>query len=95
MCNCVKNRDADHAYYDMTFDSGNYIKEAQEFIDGLEGHEIIPVPSYTFDVHTSTGRRKGKTKFDFLIDEQIGLAPARQRNLFDDVPRKLHPGKAC
>ena len=43
---------------------------------------------YDFDCHTLKGKRKGKTKEDFFIEEFDALKP-RQPGLFDEfVPKK-------
>ena len=41
------------------------------------------LPEFTFDCHTNEGRKRGKTKADFFIDEQAALKP-HQPGLFDD-----------
>ena len=41
------------------------------------------IPDYVFDVHTYRGKRNGKTKLDFFIDENKALKP-HQPGLFDN-----------
>ena len=41
-----------------------------------------PIPDYAFDCHTMVGKRAGKTKEEFFIEEQDALTP-RQAGLFD------------
>jgi len=48
-------------------------------------NEIRRVPSYAYDCHTLYGKRLGKTKRDFVLDEQRGLRPHKQ-GMYDDCP---------
>lgn len=41
------------------------------------------LPDYTYDCHTVIGKRKGRTKKDFIVSEQSCLSPY-QRGWFDD-----------
>ncbi len=41
------------------------------------------VPDYVFDLHTYRGKKNGKTRLDFFIDENNSLKP-RQPGLFDN-----------
>ena len=41
------------------------------------------IPDYVFDVHTYRGKKRGKTKLDFFIDENNTLKP-HQSGLFDN-----------
>lgn len=41
------------------------------------------IPDYVFDVHTYRGKKGGKTKLDFFIDENNALKP-HQPGLFDN-----------
>lgn len=41
------------------------------------------IPDYVFDVHTYRGKKSGKTKLDFLIEENAALNP-KQAGLFDN-----------
>jgi replication-associated recombination protein RarA len=83
LCDCIKNRDSDHLQ--------NLIYDAKKIDDNrvesfLKDQEKLPgkldIPEYAFDVHTQKGRREGKTKTDFFVDELKGLRP-RQIGLFD------------
>ena len=44
----------------------------------------IPIPPYTYDVHTRKGKKMGRTKKEFFKDELEALQP-RIRGLFDDL----------
>jgi hypothetical protein len=46
--------------------------------------ENIELPDYTFDCHTSKGKKAGKTKDDFFQAEFHALQP-RERGVFDHV----------
>ena len=82
LCECKKNRDADHLQnyvYDKKMIDENKIEEIL-----LEPIERLEIPDYTFDVHTLKGKRRGKTKNDFFVEELEALVN-RQKGLFDDV----------
>jgi hypothetical protein len=42
----------------------------------------IDIPPYSYDCHTAQGKRAGKTRDDFVIDEHDALRP-RVPGLFD------------
>jgi hypothetical protein len=44
----------------------------------------IPIPPYTYDVHTRKGKKYGRTKEEFFRDEYEALNP-RVPGLFDDL----------
>jgi hypothetical protein len=44
----------------------------------------ISMPEYAMDVHTKKGKKAGKTKGDFILDEMHNLNPV-QMSLFDDI----------
>ena len=44
----------------------------------------IPIPPYTFDVHTRKGKKLGRTKIEFFREEYEALIP-RVPGLFDDL----------
>ena len=46
--------------------------------------EKVPIPDYAYDVHTWQGKKSGKTKADFFVEEDQSLA-YRQLSLFDDI----------
>jgi replication-associated recombination protein RarA len=76
-----KCRDADHLtnlIYDPKAVSD---EELERELDEARKHPEA-IPEYAFDVHTDEGRRRGKTKRDFFIDEHKALKP-RQAGLFD------------
>ena len=45
----------------------------------------MPVPDYAFDVHTNIGRRAGKTKEDFFVEEFDALTPREAGSLDPDL----------
>jgi len=82
-----KNRDADHLT-NLVYDTGVATEAAEKFLQELDETEIIDIPEYAFDCHTIKGKRRGKTKQDFFIEEFEALKP-RQPGLFDEfVPKK-------
>ena len=80
----AKCRDADHLT-NLVYDPAKVdpavleaaLAEAESSRTGQE-----PIPDYAFDCHTMAGKRAGKTKEEFFIEEQDALAP-RQAGLFD------------
>lgn len=46
---------------------------------------IRSIPAYTYDVHTSRGKVMGKTRDDFIRDEQVALKPL-QPGMYDNEP---------
>ena len=63
-----KNRDADHLT-NLVYDTGVATEAAEKFLQELDETEIIDIPEYAFDCHTIKGKRRGKTKQDFFIEE--------------------------
>ena len=82
LCKHPKNRDADHLQ-NLVYD--NKINITDDEIEGLlNSTERETIPDYAFDVHTSVGKRRGKTKKDFFEDELKNLSP-REVGLFDSL----------
>ena len=75
---CPKSRDADHLQ-NLIFDTDAIpFDQLQKSIEEAQQQpEDIPIPDYAYDVHTSTGRKRGKTKEDFFRDEDAALRPKR------------------
>ena len=86
-----KCRDADHLtnliYDQKAVDDAELERELDEARKNPE-----PIPDYAFDVHTEEGRRRGKTKRDFFVEEHAALKP-RQAGLFDEVVERLEAGR--
>ena len=80
LCDAKKNRDADHLS-NLVYDRNDC--DVEKWLDDVR-KSPIPVPEYTFDVHTKKGKAKGKTKADFFRDELEALKP-REKGLFDDL----------
>lgn len=85
-----KSRDADHLT-NLVYDK--VVGSAEEFEADIvsarkDGPPYTPIPGYAYDVHTQTGRRRGKTKEDFFRDEHAALKP-RQSGLFDGLAEAL------
>lgn len=80
LCECRKCRDADHLQ-NIIYDR-KYI-DVEKWIEDVRRNPI-PIPSYTFDVHTRRGKKLGRTKEDFFKDELNALNP-REKGLFDDL----------
>lgn len=80
LCDAKKNRDADHLS-NLVYDRNDC--DVEKWLDDVR-KSPIPVPEYTFDVHTKKGKAKGRTKADFFRDELEALKP-REKGLFDDL----------
>lgn len=84
LCTCKHNRDADLL--------SNYIYDkkallSDEAIENLMDEvrqERMEVPNYVYDCHTIRGKKMGKTKKQFFIEEENSLAN-RQMSLFDGL----------
>lgn len=80
LCECRKSREADHLS-NLVYDRQDC--DVERWIDDVRQHPI-PVPQYTFDVHTKRGKKMGKTKKEFFQTELEALRP-RVAGLFDDL----------
>jgi len=80
LCECRKCRDADHL---QNFIYDRQDVDVERWIDDVRAHPL-PVPDYTFDVHTRKGKRMGRTKEEFFREELEALRP-RVPGLFDDL----------
>lgn len=82
LCQTKHNRDSDilsNYVYDKKYDISD--EQIEQLFDEVR-KEPMAIPEYVFDVHTKRGKMMGKTKKDFFIDEQNGLA-YKQPSLFD------------
>lgn len=87
LCMCRKSRDADHLN-NLAVDKVAPDDKAVELALDEARRNPIPVPPYTFDIHTNKGRKMGKTREDFFREEHEALNP-RVPGIFDDlVPKK-------
>ncbi|MBP8661512.1 MAG: hypothetical protein KBI09_11445 [Mesotoga sp.] len=59
-------------------------EEVAKYLEETLSSDAIQVPEYTFDCHTLEGKRRGKTKSQFFIEEFEALAN-KQKGLFDSV----------
>jgi replication-associated recombination protein RarA len=87
LCRAVKSRDADHLQI-LTYDKAFNITE-EEILQELakrDKDEFLEIPEYTYDCHTKKGKLAGKTKAEFMIDEQKALMPRpEQTSMWDDI----------
>lgn len=86
LCECRKNRDADHLQ-NLIYDRKDI--DVERWIEDVRRNPI-PIPAYTFDVHTKKGKKRGKTKEEFFRDEYEALKP-RVPGLFDDLVPARQP----
>jgi len=80
LCECRKNRDADHLQ-NFIYDRRDI--DIEKWIDDVRRYPIA-IPVYTFDVHTRKGKKQGRTKEEFFREEYEALQP-RVPGLFDDL----------
>ena len=82
LCTCKHNRDADLL--------SNYIYDKQALISDEEIENLMEevrkedtkIPDYVYDCHTIRGKKMGKTKKQFFIEEENALEN-RQLSIFD------------
>lgn len=86
LCECKKSRDADHLQ-NFIYDKNDLDVEA--WIEDVRCRPI-PIPAYTYDIHTKAGKKRGRTKEDFFRDEYEALHP-RVPDLFDDLVPARQP----
>lgn len=82
LCEAKHNRDADllsNYVYDKKY--GIEDEELERIFEEVR-QEKIDVPDYVYDVHTIKGKRAGKTKRDFFVEEQKALEN-EQVSIFD------------
>jgi len=78
------SRDSDHLQnyiYDRAMVSD---EEVAKYLEETLSSDAIQVPEYTFDCHTLEGKKRGKTKSQFFLEEYEALAN-KQKGLFDSV----------
>lgn len=80
LCDCRKSRDADHLQ-NLVYDRNDV--DVERWIDDVRATPL-PIPPYTYDVHTRKGKKRGRTKEEFFRDEYEALRP-RIPGLFDDL----------
>lgn len=80
LCECRKCRDTDHL---QNFIYDHQMVDVEKWIEDVR-REPIAIPPYTYDVHTRTGKRMGRTKEQFFREEYEALNP-RVPGLFDDL----------
>lgn len=80
LCECRKCRDADHLQ-NLIYDRNNV--DIEQWIDDVRRYPI-PMPPYTYDVHTRKDKKNGRTKAEFFRDEYEALQP-RVPGIFDSL----------
>ena len=80
LCGCRKCRDADHL---QNFIYDKRMVDVEKWIEDVRKYPI-PIPEYTFDVHTRKGKKRGRTKEEFFKEEYEALKP-REKGLFDGI----------
>ena len=80
LCECRKCRDSDHL---QNFVYDKRMVDVEKWIEDVRKYPI-PIPQYTFDVHTRKGKKMGRTKEEFFKEEYEALKP-REKGLFDGI----------
>ena len=80
LCASRKSRDADHLQ-NFVYDCKDV--DAQKWIEDVRQYPL-PIPDYTYDIHTRKGKKRGRTKEEFFREEYEALKP-RVKGLFDDL----------
>lgn len=81
-----KSRDADHLT-NLVYDPRAVPDDQLEADLDAARQNMEPIPDEALDFHTRAGKRKGRKREQFIIDEHAALHP-REPGLFDDyVPR--------
>lgn len=83
LCESIKSRDSDHLQ-NLIYDKLENPQFAIDEIESLHESERVKIPDYAYDCHTVQGKKRGKTKKEFFIDELNALKPV-QGNLFDNL----------
>lgn len=84
LCRVGHNRDADilsNFIYDKKITISD--EEIEKLFDEVR-KEPMEVPDYVYDCHTLRGKKNGKTKQDFFIEEELALFN-KQCSIFDDI----------
>ncbi len=85
LCLARKSRDADNMqyWYDnlQTIDK-QFFNALQKEIEEIEEDKKIEIPEYVYDCHTAIGKKKGRTKKEFMENEQKELYN-KEKGLFD------------
>lgn len=91
LASAKKSRDADHLT-NLVYDPDQIGVDAEtlaaEIAAARREPEDVEIPDYALDCHTARGRKAGKTKKDFFLNEHDALKP-RQSGLFDSDVEKL------
>ena len=96
-----KNLNANYISYDSLLTDSAMSKE--EFLASIDSSLVehlmrsdfcFQIPDYVFDVHTYRGKKSGKTKLDFFIDENNALKP-HQPGLFDNGSMGEYVSRSC
>ena len=85
LCDCRKSRESDHLQC-LSYDKGVLIDDnvVNEMLMSVTDSERLEIPDYTFDVHTLKGKKMGKTKEDFFVEENKSLNN-KMPSLFDGI----------
>lgn len=76
LCRAVKSRESDH------------FQHYHDKVQKQRGDVLSEIPEYAKDVHTKAGRLAGKTKAQFMVEEQEGLEPKGRDDYYEKLIAK-------
>jgi replication-associated recombination protein RarA len=83
LCRAHKSRDMDHLQ-NLVYDLKIGLPDAAIDESLMDADEYLEIPGYAYDCHTMRGKRSGKTKKDFFLEERECLLPIdNDRQMFD------------
>lgn len=84
LCKALKNRDACYFACNFMLEDSVLDPSAIEHVSDEEIEKTTcTFPDWVYDVHTYTGKRRGKDIIDMIVSEQKGLYP-KNAGLFDE-----------
>lgn len=84
LCTQPHSRDAD-ILSNFIYDKKRSLTDEQieAYMESVR-EENIAIPEYAYDCHTMEGKRRGKTKAEFFVEEEKALS-YKQLSLFEDI----------
>ena len=83
LCKAHKSRDMDHLQ-NLVYDLRVSMDEGRIQHELMDSDEYVEIPDYAYDCHTLRGKKRGRTKKDFFLEERESLFPIDEgRQEFD------------
>lgn len=94
LAKCKHARDADELNLLVSdrYPEDSFAAEVVAPVEALIGvdSEDFTIPSYVYDVHTRRGKRMGKTKPQFMVEESVALT--NRETVFDNLDQMIDSG---